>query len=178
MCSFLKEYCQKLKPKTDEETDNKEKPKGEVVLTGDWLKETKKGAKLIRNKKEQEEENELDITKNIKKPEKKVEKKVVVEDALFDHTIHMIRLFENIHVPPPAKLDSIDQTIEAIDKRLEYYQNPSEEDIKKHREKVAAEHNQGAFGHSNGEPKPERKHEKVEKEHRPPRLAESDFPAL
>lgn len=70
-----------------------------------------------------------------------MEKKTAVEDAPFDHTIHMIRLFESIHVPPPVKVDSLDQTIEAIDKRLEYYQNPSEEDIRLHRERVAAEHN-------------------------------------
>jgi hypothetical protein len=46
---------------------------------------------------------------------------------------------------PPVKVENIDQTIEAIDKKLDYYQNPSEEDIKKHREKVGAEHN-----HHNG----------------------------
>jgi len=114
----------------------------------------------------------------LKKPEKKVERKVVVEDALFDHTIHIIRLFESIHVPPPVKVNTLDQTIEAIGKRLEYYQNPSEEDIKNHRERIAAEYNQG--NHSNGEYKlkQEKNERPVERERRAPRLAESDFPAL
>lgn len=102
-----------------------------------------------------------------------------MEIPVFDHTIHIIRLFESIHVPPPIKQENLDETIQAIDKRIEYYENPSEEDIKKHREKVAAEHNRGNHGnHYVEDAKPERKQEKGERDHRPPRLAESDFPAL
>lgn len=48
-------------------------------------------------------------------------------------------MFENLHVLPPERIAQIEETIEAIDKRIDYFNNPSEEDIKKHREKVKAE---------------------------------------
>lgn len=48
-------------------------------------------------------------------------------------------MFDKLHVLPPEKVSNIEETIQAIDKMFEYYKNPSEEDIKKHRDRIAAE---------------------------------------
>lgn len=57
LCDFLKDYCRRLQPKTEKTAANSNSNEPIVLKGSEWDKETKKGAKLIVNKKEQDQLN-------------------------------------------------------------------------------------------------------------------------
>ena len=129
----------------------------------------------------------------MKKPQKQKAKPEKAEDENFEHGIEVINQFQLIKLLPPNKSGEIDSTIKLIKDKIDFYNNPTEEEKAAFREKslkeweernAPRERKQGNFKEKReeeGEEAPQPRKEKKEynnKKGKKAEITEGDFPEL
>lgn len=87
-----------------------------------------KGISVIANKKK-DLDDEIVPKKDKKQNKSKVVKELLPSSQL-EHSIEVVRYFDNFKVIPPQKLEDIDNVIRDIDEKIEYYKTANP-DIKR-----------------------------------------------
>lgn len=123
-------YCERLKPSAEELKARAEEKRQEIDLesaikSGDWA--AMKGITVVASKKKDIDDD--NVVKKEKKQKPKVTKELLPSSQL-EHSIEVVRYFDNFKVVPPQKLEEIDNVIKELYEKIEYYRTASP-DIRK-----------------------------------------------
>lgn len=99
-----------------------------AIKQGQWVKE--KGITIIESKKKDHEEVA------VKKPKKQpVQKQKEGDSKNLTHTMEIVRLFDSLKVVPPATVEQLDEIINSLKEKSDYYLKLDYNDLKELRQK-------------------------------------------